>query len=257
MRAARRFGEALADGELLAATARFHIELYGSLGATARGQGTLTAVTLGLEGARPDDIDPTPSPLGSPAPATTDGSSSSDATRSPSASTNPAIRSKAGGRSASRSASRRSIRDCRRQAGPQDGAGDRSRPRSPRREQHADARPAIDGCAADVEDGHIAAVPARPPSSRVQGANRPPASSRGEAAMARLRHLSRRSQDGVDVPASSRLTAATGRSSRPSRAPYATSSPGPIARPQCGDQRLRVVPTVLMTKASGNRDAIR
>jgi hypothetical protein len=34
----------------------------------------------------------------------------------------------------------------------------------------------------------------------VQGANRPPASSRGEAAMARLRHLSRRSQDASTCP---------------------------------------------------------
>jgi len=58
MRAAHRFVEVLADGKLLTATARIHIELYGSLGATARGHGTLTAVILGLEGARPDNIDP-------------------------------------------------------------------------------------------------------------------------------------------------------------------------------------------------------
>lgn len=58
MRAARRFAETLADEGLLAATARVHTDLYGSLGATGRGHGTLTAVMVGLEGAHPDQIDP-------------------------------------------------------------------------------------------------------------------------------------------------------------------------------------------------------
>jgi L-serine dehydratase len=58
MRAARCFAEVLADGKILTATEGVHIELYGSLGATARGHGTLTAVILGLEGARPENIDP-------------------------------------------------------------------------------------------------------------------------------------------------------------------------------------------------------
>ena len=58
MRAARRFAESVADDGLLAATARVHTDLYGSLGATGRGHGTPKAVILGLEGARPDEIDP-------------------------------------------------------------------------------------------------------------------------------------------------------------------------------------------------------
>lgn len=58
MRAARRFAESVADGGLLATTARVHADLYGSLGATGRGHGTPKAIILGLEGARPDEIDP-------------------------------------------------------------------------------------------------------------------------------------------------------------------------------------------------------
>ena len=58
MRAARRFAESLSDSGLLAATARLRTDLYGSLGATGRGHGTPNAIILGLEGARPDDIDP-------------------------------------------------------------------------------------------------------------------------------------------------------------------------------------------------------
>ena len=58
MRAARRFAESVADDGLLAATARVHTDLYGSLGATGRGHGTPKAIILGLEGARPDEIDP-------------------------------------------------------------------------------------------------------------------------------------------------------------------------------------------------------
>ena len=58
MRAARRFAESLSDSGLLAATARLRTDLYGSLGSTGRGHGTPNAIILGLEGARPDDIDP-------------------------------------------------------------------------------------------------------------------------------------------------------------------------------------------------------
>ncbi|MGO9751173.1 MAG: L-serine ammonia-lyase [Solirubrobacteraceae bacterium] len=58
MRAARRFAESVADDRLLATTARVHADLYGSLGATGRGHGTPKAIMLGLEGARPDEIDP-------------------------------------------------------------------------------------------------------------------------------------------------------------------------------------------------------
>ena len=58
MRAARRFAQSLADSGLLAATARLHADLYGSLGATGRGHGTPKAIILGLGGARPDEVDP-------------------------------------------------------------------------------------------------------------------------------------------------------------------------------------------------------
>ena len=58
MRAARRFAESVADNGLLANTARVHADLYGSLGATGRGHGSSKAIILGLEDARPDEIDP-------------------------------------------------------------------------------------------------------------------------------------------------------------------------------------------------------
>jgi L-serine dehydratase len=58
MRAAGRFARGLADDGLLPKVAHIRIELYGSLGATGAGHGTLGAVMLGLEGAQPETVDP-------------------------------------------------------------------------------------------------------------------------------------------------------------------------------------------------------
>jgi L-serine dehydratase len=58
MRAARVFAIELADGMRLAATARVRVDLYGSLALTGKGHGTDRAVTLGLMGEAPDEIDP-------------------------------------------------------------------------------------------------------------------------------------------------------------------------------------------------------
>jgi L-serine dehydratase len=58
MRAARRFGERLAELGLLDGTARVRVELFGSLAATGRGHGTDRAVLMGLEGETPEEIDP-------------------------------------------------------------------------------------------------------------------------------------------------------------------------------------------------------
>lgn len=58
MEAARRFTGALASQELLASVFRLKVSLYGSLGATGKGHGTGPAVMMGLEGERPDGIDP-------------------------------------------------------------------------------------------------------------------------------------------------------------------------------------------------------
>jgi L-serine dehydratase len=58
MRAARLFARRLAHRGLLDATAGIRVGLYGSLGATGRGHATDTAVLLGLEGERPDTVDP-------------------------------------------------------------------------------------------------------------------------------------------------------------------------------------------------------
>lgn len=58
MRAARRFVEGLEKSGLLATTHRIKSELYGSLGATGKGHGSDKAVLLGLEGERPDEVDP-------------------------------------------------------------------------------------------------------------------------------------------------------------------------------------------------------
>ena len=56
MRAAALFTERL--GDLLPATARVRAELFGSLGATGHGHGSPKAVLLGLEGHRPEHVDP-------------------------------------------------------------------------------------------------------------------------------------------------------------------------------------------------------
>ncbi|GAB4352201.1 MAG: L-serine ammonia-lyase [Gammaproteobacteria bacterium] len=58
MVAALRFVEALESGGWPADTARLRVELFGSLGATGRGHGSDKAVLLGLEGERPEQIDP-------------------------------------------------------------------------------------------------------------------------------------------------------------------------------------------------------
>jgi L-serine dehydratase len=58
MRAATTFAQALADGDVLDATVTVDAELFGSLGATGHGHGTAKAVLLGLEGHRPESVDP-------------------------------------------------------------------------------------------------------------------------------------------------------------------------------------------------------
>ena len=59
MRAAERFVHRwLLDPGQLPATVRIRAEVFGSLALTGRGHGTDTAVLLGLEGHRPDQIDP-------------------------------------------------------------------------------------------------------------------------------------------------------------------------------------------------------
>jgi L-serine dehydratase len=58
MRAAGRFAHHLAADGLLTAVARVRVELYGSLGATGAGHGTPGAVVLGLEGRKPETVDP-------------------------------------------------------------------------------------------------------------------------------------------------------------------------------------------------------
>jgi L-serine dehydratase len=58
MRAAGRFAQSLADDGLLARVARVQTDLYGSLALTGRGHATDRAVILGLQGERPDRVDP-------------------------------------------------------------------------------------------------------------------------------------------------------------------------------------------------------
>jgi L-serine dehydratase len=58
MRAARRFAQSLADGGALPEVARVRTDLYGSLALTGRGHATDRAVILGLQGQRPDEVDP-------------------------------------------------------------------------------------------------------------------------------------------------------------------------------------------------------
>ena len=48
MRAAAVFAGELVDAGVLAAVAGLRVDLYGSLAATGRGHGTMTAVLLGL-----------------------------------------------------------------------------------------------------------------------------------------------------------------------------------------------------------------
>ena len=58
MRAAALFARSLADDGLLEKVARVRAELFGSLGATGHGHGSVKAVVLGLSGEQPDLVDP-------------------------------------------------------------------------------------------------------------------------------------------------------------------------------------------------------
>ncbi|MCC3275451.1 L-serine ammonia-lyase [Arthrobacter sp. zg-Y20] len=58
MRAAAVFAEELVAAGILSAVAGLRVDLYGSLAATGRGHGTMTAVLLGLEGFAPELILP-------------------------------------------------------------------------------------------------------------------------------------------------------------------------------------------------------
>jgi L-serine dehydratase len=53
MRAAAMFGEELAAGQLTDRVAGVRVELFGSLGATGHGHGSVPAVVLGLMGEHP------------------------------------------------------------------------------------------------------------------------------------------------------------------------------------------------------------
>ena len=59
MRAACTFVTRLRDGGLLPRVAHVRCELFGSLGATGHGHGSVKAVVLGLQGERPELVDPT------------------------------------------------------------------------------------------------------------------------------------------------------------------------------------------------------
>jgi L-serine dehydratase len=58
MRAASSFASRLRHEGLLGRVAGVRCELFGSLGATGHGHGSVKAVVLGLEGERPDQVDP-------------------------------------------------------------------------------------------------------------------------------------------------------------------------------------------------------
>src|SRR4051812_24338874 len=58
MRAARMFAGRLRSDRLLSRTAAVRVELFGSLGATGHGHGTVKAVPLGLAGHSPRTVDP-------------------------------------------------------------------------------------------------------------------------------------------------------------------------------------------------------
>ena len=58
MRAAAAFVQELLDAGVLGRVAAVRVDLYGSLAATGRGHGTMTAVLLGLEGREPELILP-------------------------------------------------------------------------------------------------------------------------------------------------------------------------------------------------------
>ncbi|HEY7379497.1 MAG TPA: L-serine ammonia-lyase [Steroidobacteraceae bacterium] len=58
MNAAREFAQDLEHQGLLGRTTKISIQLYGSLALTGQGHGTDRAVLIGLEGHRPDEVDP-------------------------------------------------------------------------------------------------------------------------------------------------------------------------------------------------------
>ena len=58
MRAAGMFTGSLADDGLLPRVAGLRVELFGSLGATGHGHGSVKAIVLGLTGERPETVDP-------------------------------------------------------------------------------------------------------------------------------------------------------------------------------------------------------
>ena len=58
MRAAHEFVIGLESQQLLESVAHIHVELFGSLGATGHGHGTIGAVLAGLEGNLPETVDP-------------------------------------------------------------------------------------------------------------------------------------------------------------------------------------------------------
>ena len=62
MIAANRFARGLSEDGLLTSTERVTVELFGSLGATGKGHGSVPAVALGLLGERPDAVDPDHTP---------------------------------------------------------------------------------------------------------------------------------------------------------------------------------------------------
>jgi L-serine dehydratase len=57
MRAAKRFADGLHGDDLLTSIGRVRAELFGSLGATGHGHGSVNAVILGLEGEEPATVD--------------------------------------------------------------------------------------------------------------------------------------------------------------------------------------------------------
>jgi L-serine dehydratase len=59
MRAAGMFAATLAEAGLLDRVERVRVELFGSLGATGHGHGSVVAVVLGLLGEHPETVDPT------------------------------------------------------------------------------------------------------------------------------------------------------------------------------------------------------
>jgi L-serine dehydratase len=58
MRAAGLFARSVADDGLLESVRRVRVELFGSLGATGHGHGSVKAVVLGLSGEQPELVDP-------------------------------------------------------------------------------------------------------------------------------------------------------------------------------------------------------